>query len=50
MSGTVNWATHDPGIALVDATGLVSAAGVGQTHVYATFRGAVGAAAIAVTP
>lgn len=48
--GTVTWATHNPGIASVSATGLVSAVGVGQTDVFATFHGAVGSAAITVVP
>jgi uncharacterized protein YjdB len=47
---TVNWATHDPGIASVSATGSVSAVSVGQTDIFATFHGAVGSAAITVTP
>jgi len=49
-SGAVSWATHEPGVAAVDATGLVTAVGVGQTNVVATFQGAVGSAAITVTP
>jgi len=49
-TGTVSWATHDPGIAAVSATGLVSAVGVGQTSIVATFQGAVGSAAITVGP
>jgi Bacterial Ig-like domain (group 2) len=49
-TGAVSWATHDPGVAVVDANGLVSAVRVGQTNVVATFRGAVGSAAITVTP
>ena len=50
VTGTVSWATHDPGIALVDATGLVTATGPGDTNVFATFQGAVGSAAISVAP
>jgi uncharacterized protein YjdB len=49
-SGTVEWATHDPGVASVSATGLVTAVGVGQTQVVATFQGAGGSATITVTP
>jgi hypothetical protein len=49
LAGPPTWATHDPGIASVGATGLVTAVGVGQTKVVATFQGAVGSAAIAVT-
>src|SRR6266702_636339 len=50
VTGTVSWATHDPGIASVDATGLVTAIGLGDTNVFATFQGAVGSAAISVGP
>ncbi len=49
-TGTVSWATTDPGIATVDATGLVTGAGAGNTKIAATFRGAVGIATIDVTP
>jgi len=49
-SGTVSWATQNPGVATVSSTGLVSAVGVGETNVFATFQGAVGSAAITVTP
>jgi uncharacterized protein YjdB len=48
--GTVSWATSDPGIATVDAAGLVTATGVGSTKIAATFRGATGTATITVTP
>ena len=50
ITGTVNWATQQPGIAGVSATGLVSAVGAGQTSIFATFQGAVGSAAVTVTP
>ncbi len=50
VTGTVSWATHDPGIASVDATGLVTATGPGDTNVFATFQGTVGSAAISVGP
>jgi Big-like domain-containing protein len=49
-AAAVSWATHDPGIASVSATGLVTAARVGQTDIFATFQGAAGSAAITVTP
>jgi len=49
-TGTVSWATQDPGIATVDATGLVTGAGVGSTKIAATFHGATGTATVAVTP
>lgn len=46
----VSWATSDPGIATVDAAGLVTGAGVGTTKITATFRGAAGTATITVAP
>ena len=49
-TGTVSWATHDPGIAAVSATGLVSAVGVGQTTIVATFQGVAASTTITVTP
>jgi len=50
VSGTVAWATRDPGIATVDATGLVTARGAGATTVSATYGGTAGVATITVTP
>jgi uncharacterized protein YjdB len=50
IAGTVAWATANPGVVSVDATGLVTAMGVGSTSVSATFSGAAGAAAVTVTP
>src|SRR5260370_1733618 len=47
---TVSWATQNPGIATVDATGLVTGAGVGSTKIAATFHGATGTATVGVTP
>jgi len=49
-TGTVRWATQDPGIATVDATGLVTGSGVGSTKIAATFHGATGTATVAVIP
>jgi Bacterial Ig-like domain (group 2) len=49
-TGTVAWATQNPGIATVDATGLVTGAGVGSTKIAATFHGATGTATVGVTP
>ncbi len=49
-TGTIGWATQNPGIATVDATGLVTGAGVGSTKIAATFHGATGTATVAVTP
>jgi hypothetical protein len=50
ITGTVSWATKNPGIATVDATGLVTGAGVGTTTIAATFQGATGTATISVGP
>src|SRR2546426_5822335 len=49
-TGTVSWATQNPGVATVDASGLVTGAGVGSTKIAATFHGATGIATVAVTP
>lgn len=49
-TGTVSWATQNPGIATVGATGLVTGAGVGSTKIAATFHGATGTATVAVSP
>jgi len=49
-TGTVSWATQNPGIATVGASGLVTGAGVGSTKIAATFHGATGTATVAVTP
>jgi hypothetical protein len=50
VPGGVRWATHDPGIATVDTSGVVTAAGAGTTSVVATSQGAAGRATITVTP
>jgi hypothetical protein len=50
ISGAVSWATSDPGIATVDAAGLVTATGAGATKIAATFRGATGTTTITVIP
>ncbi len=51
VSGTVKWATRDPGVATVDTiTGLVTARGLGQTSIFAVFAGAAGAADVTVIP
>jgi uncharacterized protein YjdB len=50
VSGTVAWATRDPGVAAVDANGLVTAVGAGSTNISATFSGAVGVATVTVAP
>ena len=49
-TGVVSWATKNPGVATVDAAGLVTGAGVGNTKIAATFHGATGTATIDVTP
>jgi hypothetical protein len=48
--GPAVWATDDPGVAAVDASGLVTAKGAGHTTIVATFQGAAGSAALKVTP
>src|SRR5437762_5122229 len=48
-TGTIAWATRDPGIATVDATGLVTGVGAGSTKIAATFHGATGTATVGVT-
>jgi uncharacterized protein YjdB len=50
QTGPVGWASDDPGVAVVDASGLVTAMGRGNTTVVATFQGAAGSAAVKVTP
>jgi Big-like domain-containing protein len=49
-TGTVTWATQNPGIATVDATGLVTGAGAGSTKIAATFHGTTGTATVSVGP
>lgn len=49
-TGTVSWATQNPGIATVDSNGLVTGVGVGSTKIAATFHGATGTATVGVTP
>lgn len=48
--GTVDWATHDPGKATVDAAGLVTATGAGSTTISAMYHGATAVATVTVTP
>ena len=50
VSGVVAWATLDPGVATVDAAGLVTATGAGSTTISAVFRGVTGIATITVGP
>lgn len=49
-TGTVSWATQNPGIATVDAAGLVTGTGVGSTKIAATFHGTTGTATVGVGP
>jgi hypothetical protein len=49
-TATVSWATRDPGIATVDATGLVTGTGAGSTTIAATYHGATGTATVQVGP
>ena len=49
----VTWATSNPGIAIVDGTGLaatVTAIGAGSTTISAGYQGVAGSATITVTP
>ena len=46
----VAWATRNPGISIVDGSGLVTATGAGATTISAVFRGATGTAAVIVVP
>ena len=50
VTDPVSWATANPGVATVDAAGLVTGAGAGSTTITATFHGAAGTATIDVTP
>jgi uncharacterized protein YjdB len=50
LSGTVIWATSNPGVAMVTSGGLVTAKGAGSTTIVATFQGAAGTATITVGP
>jgi alpha-amylase len=49
-SGTVAWATLNPGVAVVSSSGLVTATGPGTTTISAVFHGVAGTATIVVTP
>jgi uncharacterized protein YjdB len=49
-TGTVSWATDNPGVASVDASGLVTAEGGGNTTISATFAGVAGTATVNVAP
>jgi hypothetical protein len=49
-TGAVAWATRNPGVAVVDGAGLVTATGVGTTTISAAFQGVAGTATITVTP
>ena len=48
-SGTVAWATLNPGVAVVNGSGLVTATGPGTTTISAVFLGVSGTATIIVT-
>jgi len=50
VTGTVAWATADPGIAIVGAGGLVTARRTGTVTIAATFAGTEGTAVITVRP
>ena len=48
LPGPVRWAALDPARAAVDPHGLVTATGVGEAHVVATYGGTAGAARVLV--
>jgi hypothetical protein len=48
VAGTVSWATRNPGVATVSASGVVTGVAAGQTTVVATYQGAAGAATVTV--
>jgi hypothetical protein len=50
VTGTVLWATLDPGIAIVDSNGLVTARGAGSVKIVATFNGVGASSVVTVTP
>lgn len=50
LVGTVVWATRDPRVASVGASGLVTALGAGTARISATFQGATGVATVTVVP
>jgi hypothetical protein len=50
VTGVVAWATSDPGVAVVDGSGIVTATGAGTTTISAVFHGVASTAAITVTP
>lgn len=49
VAGTATWATSNPGVATVDALGVVSGVSAGQTNIVATFLGVAGSSTITVT-
>ncbi len=50
LTGVVAWATLNPGVATVDASGLVTATGAGSTTISAVFHGVTGIATVTVAP
>jgi hypothetical protein len=50
ISGTVLWATTNPGIATVSNSGVVTGVAPGTTAIVATFQGVAGASTITVGP
>jgi alpha-amylase len=48
VTGTVEWATLNPGIATVTSTGLVRAVNAGQVQVVATYAGVGGSSTITI--
>jgi uncharacterized protein YjdB len=50
VNGVVSWATLNPGVATVDASGLVTGTGAGSTTISAVFHGVTGVATVTVGP
>lgn len=50
VTGTVAWATRDPWVASVNASGLVTTIAPGIARISATFQGVTGVAAVTVVP
>jgi hypothetical protein len=46
----ITWATKNPGVAIVDGVGLVTATGAGSTTISAVYQGVAGNATITVAP
>ncbi len=50
VSTTISWASLDPSIATVDASGLATAVNIGETKIHAIANGMIGEATLVVNP